>query len=432
MTSSTTLNEFFYFKFDQYISSRIPIDERISMRDIENYTEQFFGEKLPKARHVEFYCYKTRKFITINDEVLLSENSPFLIDLPRTVKNYHDGPDDLILYIVDDTDLIAESSVPKENTNCQILSVNLDDDEDDALLNLFNVGRIEVPSNNNISISVSEDFCDAYPSPNALLGLVERIQYGYQNPAPISFKESEAIINSIEENHHLPKIRFSHDVKRDCNKDNYLTNVFRLDQLAINQIIVSNTKKGISFIQGDKAEDEERNQVLPKIQGLRQFKNGPYTNLCIYAVYEVLEKNGDRVWYEHKDKKFLLENELQPNAQPYNPIRFSLNTIDLTESEEFVLKIYMLTKWAKDTRKTFIYRLDEANTRLIHEAPHEMLASSKHIPPVRLLGVIEDANGFIWNSLFLSDFMLPFTKVPKRTRSDSLPTTSGESKRKKN
>ncbi|CAF5217902.1 unnamed protein product [Rotaria magnacalcarata] len=143
MTSSTTLNEFFYFKFDQYISSRIPIDERISMRDIENYTEQFFGEKLPKARHVEFYCYKTRKFITINDEVLLSENSPFLIDLPRTVKNYHDGPDDLILYIVDDTDLIAESSVPKENTNCQILSVNLDDDEDDALLNLFNVGRIE-------------------------------------------------------------------------------------------------------------------------------------------------------------------------------------------------------------------------------------------------------------------------------------------------
>ncbi|CAF2244192.1 unnamed protein product [Rotaria magnacalcarata] len=432
MTSSTTLNEFFYFKFDRYISSRIPIDERISMHGIENYTEQFFGEKLPKARHVEFYCYKTRKFITINDEVLLSENSPFLIDLPRTVKNYHDGPDDLILYIVDDTDLIAESSVPKENTNCPILSVNLDDDEDDALLNQFNGGRIEVPSNNNISISVSENFCDAYPSSNALLGLVERIQYENQNPAPILPKESEAIINSIEKNHHLPKIRFSHDVKRDCNKDNYLTNVFRLDQLAINQIIVSNTKKGISFIQGDKAEDEERNQVLPKIQGLRQFKNGPYTNLCIYAVYEVLGKNGDRVWYEHKDKKFLLENELQPNAQPYNPIRFSLNTIDLTESEEFVLKIYMLTKWAKDTRKTFIYRLDEANTRLIHEAPHEMRASSKHIPPVRLLGVIEDANGFIWNSLFLSDFMLPFTKVPKRTRSDSLPTTSGESKRKKN
>ncbi|CAF3413948.1 unnamed protein product [Rotaria socialis] len=431
MTSSTTLSKSFYFKFGQYTSSRIPIDELISTHDIEKYTEQFFGEKLPKARHAQFYCCKTRKFTIINDEVLLSEDNPFLIDLPRTVKNDDAGPDDLVVYIVDDTDLIAESSVPKENTNCQILSVNLDDDGDDALLNLFDVDGIEATSKNNISTSVNEDFCDADLSPDALLGLVERIQYENQNPAPISFKESTATINSIEENLHLPIIRFSHDVKKVGNKHNYLTNAFRLDQLAINQIIVSSTKKGISFIQGNKTEHEERDQVLPRIQGLRQFKNEPYTNLCIYAVYEELGENGDRIWYEHLDKKFLLENELQPDAQPYNPMKFSLSTIDLTESGEFVLKIYMLTKWAKDKRKTLLYRLDEASTRLLHEAPHEMQAPNKRIPPVRLLGVIEDGNGFIWNSLFLSDFMLPFTKVPKRTRSDSLQTTPGESKRKK-
>ncbi|CAM4947816.1 unnamed protein product [Rotaria socialis] len=409
MTSSTTLSKSFYFKFGQYTSSRIPIDELISTHDIEKYTEQFFGEKLPKARHAQFYCCKTRKFTIINDEVLLSEDNPFLIDLPRTVKNDDAGPDDLVVYIVDDTDLIAESSVPKENTNCQILSVNLDDDGDDALLNLFDVDGIEATSKNNISTSVNEDFCDADLSPDALLGLVERIQYENQNPAPISFKESTATINSIEENHHLPIIRFSHDVKKV---------VVPKKVSALFKATRRNMKKEIKF--------------CPEFKyGLRQFKNEPYTNLCIYAVYEELGENGDRIWYEHLDKKFLLENELQPDAQPYNPMKFSLSTIDLTESGEFVLKIYMLTKWAKDKRKTLLYRLDEASTRLLHEAPHEMQAPNKRIPPVRLLGVIEDGNGFIWNSLFLSDFMLPFTKVPKRTRSDSLQTTPGESKRKK-
>ncbi len=47
-------------------------------------------------------------------------------------------------------------------------------------------------------------------------------------------------------------------------------------------------------------------------------------NLLIYAVYEEQE-NGMRIWYKNHRKGFLLQNQLNPAAEFFNPIKLVLN-----------------------------------------------------------------------------------------------------------
>ncbi|CAF1158655.1 unnamed protein product [Rotaria sordida] len=142
------------------------------------------------------------------------------------------------------------------------------------------------------------------------------------------------------------------------------------------------------------------------IQGLQQFQNEPDTDLYIYGVHEELKDNYC-IWYEHADKKFLLLDELKPNAVPNNPIKFSLNEITFTKDGEFELEIYMLTKWEKNKNELKLHQLDETSTQHLRSAIHQTQTTKTHMPPVRLLGVLKRANSFDWNNFFLSDFIQP-------------------------
>jgi len=69
----------------------------------------------------------------------------------------------------------------------------------------------------------------------------------------------------------------------------------------------------------------------------------------------------------------------------------------------------MITKWEKQKIEETILTLDEASTIKIHPAPHQKQSLKKHIPPMRLIGMIKRAGSFDRNTFCLSDFIQPPT-----------------------
>jgi hypothetical protein len=69
----------------------------------------------------------------------------------------------------------------------------------------------------------------------------------------------------------------------------------------------------------------------------------------------------------------------------------------------------MITKWEKQKKEETLFTLDEARTLQIHPAPHQKQSPGKHIPPIRLIGIIKRAGSFDLNTLCLSDFIQPPT-----------------------
>jgi len=69
----------------------------------------------------------------------------------------------------------------------------------------------------------------------------------------------------------------------------------------------------------------------------------------------------------------------------------------------------MITKWEKQKTEEIILTLDEASTIQIHPAPHQKQSPGKHIPPIRLIGIIKRAGAFDLNTFCLSDFIQPPT-----------------------
>ncbi|CAF0738480.1 unnamed protein product [Rotaria sordida] len=405
MSLSTISNNYFSIRFGEYRTPRIPFNKYIDFGQIQKYVKEWLEEKLPTTYHIEFYSWKAKKFIVLDENVLRYEYNPFLLDLRQNDQIIDAISDDVALFIVDDSDSNSKVNEPIENPSCDILALHCDNDKDDALLDQFDLNKFEDVSKNNIAISDFQDDNDNYLSEETLLEILGSPLYDYLNSAQILNDKSCQIALSSEQNNQLTRPHFSHDVKT-YQKNNYLTNVFPLGQESIDKSIVSNTKKGISCVQGIKKQENERLQVLPKIKGLQQFQNEPDTDLYIYGVHEELKDNYC-IWYEHADKKFLLFDELKPNAIPNNPIKFSLNEITFTKDGEFELEIYMLTKWEKNKNELKLHQLDETSTRHLRSAIHQTQTTKTHMPPVRLLGVLKRANSFDWNNFFLSDFIQP-------------------------
>lgn len=71
----------------------------------------------------------------------------------------------------------------------------------------------------------------------------------------------------------------------------------------------------------------------------------------------------------------------------------------------FRLKAYLITLRSDDEDESFLYQLDEESTQNLHSAEHRPKLKNNHIPPIRILGVLKKANGYDWNTLFLSDFI---------------------------
>ncbi|CAF4008273.1 unnamed protein product [Rotaria sp. Silwood1] len=438
MSSSTTSNNYFSIIFGPYTTPRILFNKEIDVDQIKEYIKQWLKEKLPIIYHIEFYSWKAKKFIVLDEKVFKCKYNPFLFDLPKNDQIIDDTCVNVTLFIVDDSDSNSKVNEPFENSSCNILAVNCDNDKDTALLDQFVRNEVEDVSTNNIATSDFQDNHDDYLPVETLLGSPLKT---YLDSDPNLNDENSPPMPSHGQSNQLTRPFFSHDVKT-YQKDNYLTNVFPLNEQSIDKSIVNHTRKGISYVQGVKTQNNERLQVLPKIQvnifdrksyneGLQQFQYEPNTDLYIYGVREELKDNYC-IWYEHSDKKFLLLNELIPNAQPNNPIKFSLNEIQFTKDGEFELEIYMLTKWNKNKNEIKVHQLNETLTRQLHPAIHQVQSSRKHMPPVRLLGVLKRANHFDWNTFFLSDFIQPAIKIAKRSSSSvDLAAGSDEPKSKK-
>ncbi len=98
-------------------------------------------------------------------------------------------------------------------------------------------------------------------------------------------KNSDAIAPSDEQNNQLTGLRFSHDVEK-YQKNNYLTDVFPVDQQSVDGSNDSKTKKGIGFVQGIKNECQRKQQVLPKLL--------VSINITSISIQEAYENDSDR------------------------------------------------------------------------------------------------------------------------------------------
>jgi hypothetical protein len=105
--------------------------------------------------------------------------------------------------------------------------------------------------------------------------LIELLSDSNSDFNPTVNKNSDATAPSDEQNNQTTGLRFSHDVEK-YQKDNYLSDAFRVDQLSVDVSNDSKTKKGVSFVQGIKNDGQRQNQVLPKLLvsiSAEQFSN---------------------------------------------------------------------------------------------------------------------------------------------------------------
>ncbi|CAF1176228.1 unnamed protein product [Rotaria sp. Silwood1] len=344
-------------------------NEQTSMEEVNEYVSHEFYSSLPQSYQIVVYDTTTMSFVDL-ETLLRNRLNPFQttssIDIDNIEKIQHDQS-----LSNDSYENLSMDDIRNE-TNCFINSIATGDD---------------VSQDNNEDLS-------------QMTGALSYIVFFVVDLLGLSLTTTPAVIQHSQIHNLLSnRLYFSLDVKP------FQRNIYKSDEFSIR---ADKTNGRIARIQGIKTNKEKMRQILPRI---RIPSNAFQSNvkLRIIVVLEAID-NDKRIWYKHPDKGFL-PDQYTKDTNPINPIEFNLNKNNLTNDEDFILSLQMITKWNK-SKKDFeiIHQLDEKNVVQLHSAIHDSCSP-------RLLCVLVRDNSPDWNTICLSDFIrLP----PKSVRQRSL------------
>ncbi len=92
-----------FFRFGRHKSDVIDFQEDTTVADINHYIYQSFKDIVPSTFHIEFYNVGARKVSVLDEDLLRSENNPFLFDPTDCRQETTDPMDYVQLFIVDDS-----------------------------------------------------------------------------------------------------------------------------------------------------------------------------------------------------------------------------------------------------------------------------------------------------------------------------------------
>ncbi|CAF3839790.1 unnamed protein product, partial [Rotaria sp. Silwood1] len=358
-------------------------NEQTSMEEVNEYVSHEFYSSLPQSYQIVVYDTTTMSFVDL-ETLLRNRLNPFQTTSSIDIDNIESMPPCTRLYVVNQS-LIHSHICSSNRNNNYINKIFLSNDSYE------NLSMDDIRNETNCFINSIATGDDVSQDNNEDLS---------QMTGDLSLTTTPAVIQHSQIHNLLSnRLYFSLDVKP------FQRNIYKSDEFSIR---ADKTNGRIARIQGIKTNKEKMRQILPRI---RIPSNAFQSNvkLRIIVVLEAID-NDKRIWYKHPDKGFL-PDQYTKDTNPINPIEFNLNKNNLTNDEDFILSLQMITKWNK-SKKDFeiIHQLDEKNVVQLHSAIHDSCSP-------RLLCVLVRDNNPDWNTICLSDFIrLP----PKSVRQRSL------------